>query len=142
KPASAGISGQASGQSFGQASGKASDPPMDFLTSIASARQEVQDLFEAAQDLGNSLSLDETLSVLNVRLRRMVPHHSLAIWLRRDEELIPEYVNGEDYRLLSSLRIPVGQGLSGWVAETGKTIVNGNPSVESGYLNDPTKVST
>jgi GAF domain-containing protein len=33
-------------------------------------------------------------------------------------------------------------GLSGWVAENGKSIVNGNPSVEPGYLKDPTRFST
>ncbi len=114
------------------------EKPMDFLHSIAAARAEVQTLFEISQDLGSSLSLDETLSVLNVRLRRIIPHHSLAIWLRRADLLEPAYVNGEDYRLFSALRIPLGQGLSGWVAENGKPIVNGNPSVEPGYLNDPT----
>jgi diguanylate cyclase (GGDEF)-like protein/putative nucleotidyltransferase with HDIG domain len=113
----------------------------DFLTSIAAARQEVQALFEISQDLGNSLSLDETLSVLAVRLRKIIPHHSLAIWIQREGVLIPEYVTGEDYRLLASLEIPFGQGLSGWVAHTRKPIVNGNPSVESSYLNDATKVS-
>jgi diguanylate cyclase (GGDEF)-like protein/putative nucleotidyltransferase with HDIG domain len=118
------------------------DSSLDFLTSIAAARQEVQALFEISQDLGNSLSLDETLSVLGIRLRRMVPHHALAIWVVRDGALIPEYVNGEDYRLFSSLSIPVGQGLSGWVAENRKSILNGNPSVEPGYLNDPKKFST
>jgi len=56
--------------------------------------------------------------------------------------LVPEYVNGEDYRLFSSLNIPVGQGLSGWVVENRKSILNGNPSVEPGYLNDPKKFST
>ena len=35
-----------------------------------------------------------------------------------------------------------GQGLSGWVAENSKPIINGNPSVEPGYLNDPSKFST
>ena len=109
---------------------------MNFLNLIAGARQEVQALFEISQDLGNSLSLDETLSVLDVRLRRIIPHHSLAVWMVREDELIPEYVNGEDCRLFSSLQIPMGQGLSGWVAENGKPIVNGNPSVEPGYLND------
>src|SRR5579862_5805968 len=118
------------------------DQPADFLASIASARQEVQALFEIAQDLGNSLSLDETLSALNMRLRRIIPHHALAVWLKRDEVLTPEYVNGEDCRLFASLKIPVGQGLSGWVAETGKPIVNGNPSVEPGYLNDSSRATT
>jgi len=31
--------------------------------------------------------------------------------------------------------------LSGWVADNRKPIVNGNPSVEPGYLNDPSKFS-
>ena len=130
-----------------EASSRAADAParnasMDFLTSIAAARQEVQALFEISQDLGNSLSLDETLSVLAVRLRKIIPHHSLAIWVRRDGVLIPDYVSGDDFRLFSALQIPVGQGLSGWVAENRKPILNGNPSVEPGYLNDPAKFST
>ncbi len=115
---------------------------IDFLTSIAAARQEVQALFEIAQDLGNSLSLDETLSVLAVRLRKIIPHHSFAIWLKREDVLKPDYVSGDDFRLFSSLEIPMGQGLSGWVAENRKPILNGNPSVEPGYLNDPSKFST
>jgi len=114
---------------------------VDFLTSIAAARQEVQALFEISQDLGASLSLDETLSVLAVRLRRIIPHHALAIWIRRENTLMPEYVTGDDFRLLSLLEIPVGHGLSGWVAENSKPILNGNPSVEPGYLNDASKVS-
>jgi diguanylate cyclase (GGDEF)-like protein/putative nucleotidyltransferase with HDIG domain len=121
---------------------KSVNAPMDFLTSIAAARQEVQALFEISQDLGNSLSLDETLSVLAVRLRKIIPHHSLAIWVRRESVLMPDYVSGDDFRLFSALEIPVGQGLSGWVAENRKPILNGNPSVEPGYLNDPSKFST
>jgi diguanylate cyclase (GGDEF)-like protein/putative nucleotidyltransferase with HDIG domain len=116
--------------------------PAEFLNSIAAARQEVQALFEISQDLGNSLSLDETLSVLGVRLRRIIPHHSFAIWIRRDGVLQPDYVSGDDFRLFSALEIPIGQGLSGWVAENRKPILNGNPSVEPGYLNDPAKFST
>jgi diguanylate cyclase (GGDEF)-like protein/putative nucleotidyltransferase with HDIG domain len=114
----------------------AAEPPADFLNSIASARHEVQTLLEIAQDLGSSLSLDDTLSVLSTRLRRIIPHHSVAIWLQEGNELAPAYVHGEDYRLFSKLRIPIGQGLSGWVFENSKPIVNGNPTVESGYLND------
>src|SRR5215471_2084581 len=46
----------------------------DFLSSIAEARQEVHLLFEMTRDLGSSLSVDETLSVVAVRLRRMIPY--------------------------------------------------------------------
>jgi len=115
---------------------------VDFLSSIGAARAEVQMLFELASDLGNSLSLCETLSVLAVRLRRLMPYDSIAIYLRRHDTLVPEFVNGENFRLFSALEIPLGQGLSGWVAENRQPIVNGNPSVEPGYLNDPSKFST
>ncbi len=115
---------------------------IDFLSSIAAARQEGQMLFELTQKLGNSLSLDETLSVLAVRLKRLIPYESIAIYVVKEDHLVPEYVNGDNFRLFSSLQIPLGQGVSGWVAENRKAILNGNPSVEPGYLNDPTKFST
>jgi diguanylate cyclase (GGDEF)-like protein/putative nucleotidyltransferase with HDIG domain len=114
----------------------------NFLSSIAAARQEAQSLFELSQDLGASLSLGETLSVFSVKLKPMVPYDAIAIYVLRDDVLMPEYVNGDNYRLFSSLRIPLGDGLSGWVAQNKKAIINGNPSVEPGYLNDPDKFST
>jgi diguanylate cyclase (GGDEF)-like protein/putative nucleotidyltransferase with HDIG domain len=120
----------------------ASGSTNDFLTSIAAARHEAQALFEISQGLGNSLSLDENLSLLAVRLKRMVPYDSLAVYVKREDRLVPEYVSGENFRLFASLEIPIGQGLSGWVAENRKPIMNGNPSVEPGYLNDPNRFST
>jgi len=115
--------------------------PHYFLDSIAAARQEVRLLFELTRELGSSLSLDETLSVVGVRLKRLIPYDAIAVYIVRDQFLVPEYVNGEDFRLFSSLRIPMGQGLSGWVAEKEKSILNGNPSVECAYLKDPQKTS-
>jgi diguanylate cyclase (GGDEF)-like protein len=114
----------------------------DFLTSIASARQEAQTMFELSQDLGISLSLSETLSVLSMRLRRMIPYDSIAVFVNRNGWLLPELVSGENFRMLSSLKIKVGQGLCGWVAENCKPIVNGNPQVEAGYVVDPGKHTT
>jgi diguanylate cyclase (GGDEF)-like protein/putative nucleotidyltransferase with HDIG domain len=114
----------------------------EFLSSIAAARQEAQTLYELTQDLGSSLNLHETLSVLDSRLQRLIPYDAIAVYVLREGTLIPEYVSGENFRLFSSLEIPVGQGLSGWVAETRKPILNGNPSVEPGYLNDPAKFSS
>jgi diguanylate cyclase (GGDEF)-like protein len=117
-------------------------PPMDPLSSIAAATQEAQMLYELTQDLGNSLSLQEALAFVGVRLKRLIPYETIATYIRRDEKLIPEYVSGDNMRLFTALEIPVGQGLSGWVLENNKPILNGNPSVEAGYLNDPTKYST
>jgi diguanylate cyclase (GGDEF)-like protein/putative nucleotidyltransferase with HDIG domain len=125
-----------------EAQGKRPLPERSFLGSIAAARQEAQTLFELSQDLGASLSLGETLSVFAVKLRRAMPYDAIAIYVRHGDELVPEYVNGDNFRLFASLRIPMGQGLSGWVAQNLKPILNGNPSVEPGYLNDASKYST
>jgi diguanylate cyclase (GGDEF)-like protein/putative nucleotidyltransferase with HDIG domain len=111
----------------------------DFLTSIASARHEAQTMFELSQDLGVSLSLSETLSVLSMRLRRLIPYDSIAVFVNRNGWLLPELVSGENFRELSALKIKVGEGLCGWVAENCKPIVNGNPQVEEGYRVDPGK---
>jgi len=114
----------------------------DFLNSIAAARLEARTLFELTHNLGNSLRLDETLLILADGVSKVVPHQAIAIYLLRDKKLVPEFVSGENSRLFSALEIPFGQGLSGWVAQNRKPILNGNPSVEPGYLNDPTKFST
>jgi putative nucleotidyltransferase with HDIG domain len=119
-----------------------SEPAQDFLTRIAAARQEAQVLSALSSQFGTTLRLEDTLSMLSVRLKHLVPHDSMAVYLPRNKVLIPEYVSGDNFRLFSSLRIPLGEGLSGWVAQNHKPILNGNPSVEPGYLNDPTKYST
>ncbi|MBZ5608015.1 MAG: diguanylate cyclase [Acidobacteriia bacterium] len=125
-----------------QRSQGSADKPVNFLSSIAAARQEVLNLFELAQDLGNSLSLNETMSLLAIRLKRMVPYDAMAIYVLRGETLRAEYVNGENLRLFSSLEIPLGQGLTGWVAENRKPIINGNPSVEPGYVDDESRYTS
>jgi diguanylate cyclase (GGDEF)-like protein/putative nucleotidyltransferase with HDIG domain len=116
--------------------------PADYLASIAAAGLEAHTLFEFMRELGASLNLDETLSVLALRLKRLCPYDCVAIYILRGGKLIPEYVIGENFHLFSSLEIPLGEGISGWVADKREPVVNGNPSVEPGYLNDPSKFST
>jgi len=108
----------------------------DFLSSIASARQEAQALFELSQELGNSLSLDETLSLLSIRLRKLIPYDSIVAFVQKGNLLVPEFVSGDNFRLLSSLEVPLGEGLCGWVAGNSQPIINGNPAVEPGYALD------
>ncbi len=115
---------------------------MNFTLSIAAARQEIQTLLEVTRDIGTSLSIDDTLSLLAGRLKNIVPHDGLAIYITEVNVLRPEYVTGAEAKLFGALEIPMGQGLSGWVVENQQPIVNGSPSVEPGYLNDPTKFSS
>lgn len=113
----------------------------DFISSIASARHEVQTILEMTHDLSGSLRLEDTLSMFGSRLKEIVPFDCIAVYIQDGAILRPRYVSGENSRLFMGLEIPMGGGLSGWVAENRKPIINGNPSVEPGYLDDPKKFS-
>jgi diguanylate cyclase (GGDEF)-like protein/putative nucleotidyltransferase with HDIG domain len=107
--------------------------PIGFMVSIAGARREFRSLVGIIEDLGSSLSVAETLSLLAVRLKRLVPHDMAAIFVRQGEKLLPTYASGADARLFTCAEMVVGEGLTGWVVKNRKPIVNGNPSVEPGY---------
>ncbi len=112
----------------------------DYAAVIAAAEQKSRDIAEVC--VSAALSSEDIFSLLSVRLKHLVPYDSMAVYGRKGDTLVPEFVSGENFRLFSCLRIPLGEGLSGWVAQNHKAILNGNPSVEPGYLNDPTKYST
>jgi diguanylate cyclase (GGDEF)-like protein len=74
-----------------------------------------------------------------LRLRKLIPYDSIAVLVNRNGWLLPELVSGENFRALSAMKIRVGEGLCGWVAENCKPIINGNPQVELSYDVDPEK---
>ena len=114
---------------------------LDLVAAISAARNaasEVSDLRKQSP----VLRLEDVFSLVAIRLKQLVPYDALAAYCVRGEVLVPVFVSGENFRLFSNLRIPMGEGLSGWVAENHKAILNGNPSVEPGYLNDANQYST
>ena len=131
-----------SAEAVGPVSGRPADYNLDLSTRISAARQQSQEIVELNRKPGASLRREDIHSLMAVRLKHLVPHDSMAVYVPKNGVLEPEFVSGDNFRLFSSLRIPAGEGLSGWVAQNHKPILNGNPSVEPGYLNDPTKCST
>jgi putative nucleotidyltransferase with HDIG domain len=109
---------------------------------IETARRQGQEIADLSRQNVVSIGVRDILSLLAVRIKTLVPHDAMAVYCPKDDVLAAEFVSGDNFRLFSSLRIPLGEGLSGWVAQNHKAILNGNPSVEPGYLNDPTKYST
>jgi diguanylate cyclase (GGDEF)-like protein/putative nucleotidyltransferase with HDIG domain len=98
-----------------------------FLARIAAARREEQMLFQLARELGNSLSLDETLAVCALRVKALCPYDSIAIYIRRDNLLVAEYASGESFWSFGLRETPWGQGLVGWVAENRTPVLNADP---------------
>jgi diguanylate cyclase (GGDEF)-like protein/putative nucleotidyltransferase with HDIG domain len=102
--------------------------------SITSARQEIRAIVDLAMDLSKSLHMEDGLAILAERLKQLVPYDCMAVYVRERSVLKARYTSGLNSQAFASLEIPVGQGLSGWVMENGKAIINGNPAVEPGYV--------
>jgi putative nucleotidyltransferase with HDIG domain len=131
------------------------DAPATGFESSA-AENTGRDLANLHRSLAEAEGLGRTMAKLSVALEKAsdpeswtrelcgglaesMPYDALAIYRRQGESLFPEFTDGEGFLDFLSVQIPVGQGLSGWVAENGMAIVNGNPAVEPGYVLDPSK---
>jgi len=99
----------------------------------AASANEIWSFDRSESGLG-SLRSEEALAVAALRLKALVPYDAIAFYASIDGVVRPRLVSGDDQRLLSALCVPLGQGLIGWVAEVGKPILNGNPTVEPGYV--------
>jgi putative nucleotidyltransferase with HDIG domain len=115
--------------------GTASDP----VSQISDARKRGEEILGLTKQIGASVNVEDALSLLASRLKRLISHDSMAVFFPSSGILLPEFVSGDNFRLISSLRIPLGKGLVGWVAQNRKSILNGNPTVEPGYAVDPAK---
>ena len=113
----------------------------DQLNWRSTTREEVQLLFELTHDLAASANLKDILALLAARLKEVVLYNAIGISICRGSLLVPEYVEGESFRLLSSLEVPIGDGLSGRVAQTGRPILNGDPTLEFAYSCDPERTT-
>ena len=85
-----------------------------------------------ASALGD-LAIEEVLAIFAIRIKSVVPYQAIAFFVSEGATVRPEFATGEDSAALVSLRVPIGEGLAGWVAQARRPILNGNPAVEPGY---------
>jgi putative methionine-R-sulfoxide reductase with GAF domain len=83
-----------------------------------------------------SLQWEEALAVASIRIQRVIAYDAIALCACDETTVHAKFVGGDDRAGLAALRVPLGEGLLGWVADVGKPILNGNPAVEPGYSSD------
>jgi len=105
--------------------------------SVQAAERDAQALLNLSQSLGSSLRLNEIVAVMASRLFSLIPYDACAFYLQQGETLHPQFLGGEFVKSFNANPIPEGQGISGWVAQNGKAILNGNATVEPNYLGKP-----
>jgi diguanylate cyclase (GGDEF)-like protein/putative nucleotidyltransferase with HDIG domain len=123
------------------ATGYSEPDKTNHLKNIAAANQEVYSLYELVQTVGTSLSLTETLSLIALKIRKVIPCDTYVTYLRQDDQLIPHYIDGKEKETFSDLPIPLGEGITGWVAENKRSLINANPMVEFGSLGSTARVT-
>jgi len=89
--------------------------------------------------MANGAASGDAMALLAMQMYELIPYDAIVLYDIRTDTLVPVWQSGEQARLFASFEIPMGSGLSGWFAENGRAIVNGNPSVEPGFLNDPAR---
>lgn len=109
-------------------------PDAGFAASVPSSTGQSggSTLVDVLSRSNDPLTLEEMLSSTALRIRHLLAFDSISVFVVREDVLAARFALGEGVRQLSSLRVPMGQGLAGWVAETGNFIMNGNPGVEPG----------
>ncbi len=110
-------------------------PKDDIMDPIVSARQETQLLQGLASDLAHSARLEEVVRAIHKCLSQMIQFDTLGIYVRKDDELHPTYFLGGNEALFTMEPFPIAKGLSGWVAQEGRPVLNGNVSLEPCYSN-------
>lgn len=109
----------------------AQDPRFD---EISASTDEMLTLFELARSLSPTTSLLDVGDIIAKHVRRLIPC-SLCVFFILDvdsDELVASHVSGEPASIITGLRIPRGQRLSGWVAANRQTIRNSDPVLDFG----------
>ncbi len=101
---------------------------------FSSAAEETSAIDKLSQMLGRFLSARTASSTMAELLQSLVPFDCLAIYLKQGEAVSARYLEGRLAQAFTTQPIPVGEGLSGWVVDSGRPIVNGNPTVEPNLL--------
>ena len=108
--------------------------PSARLEEISASTDEMLTLFDLARSLSPSMNVSDIGDIISKHVRRLVPC-SLCVFYLLDsatDELAAIHVSGDQAALITGLRIPRGQRLSGWVAANRQTIRNSDPVLDFG----------
>jgi putative nucleotidyltransferase with HDIG domain len=123
--------------SRGEAPGNGYEPERSSLNAGENGREApAAALSELRRGLRHARGVRETGAVAAHSLQMQIPFDCIAVYTRSGGAIRAQYMNGSCECAFSSQPIPLGEGLSGWVTENARCILNGNPTVEPNFLAD------
>ncbi len=130
--------GDAPAAGFASVGDTQAHPILELASGSAFDCTRLENLLASAHSVEAVLTMDETLALFAARLAHNITFDDLVLYVRQKDILLPAFVTGKHRPSIEPLRIPVGQGVTGWVAQANRTILNGNPSVEPGWTEPET----
>lgn len=104
-------------------------------SAVAAAVQQVTLLFDRSRGLSDWLSERDLSAMMSACLRPLIPSDGMAVYGKSSADAVALlYKDGACASVFSDRPIALGAGLSGWVIENGRPILNGNPTVETQLL--------
>jgi putative nucleotidyltransferase with HDIG domain len=99
---------------------------------IAHAHREIYALYEIAQTMGTSLGMADTMALISSKLTNLVPFSACALFLydESDDTAALPLRDGRRSRVIGTMVVRSGQGLTGWVARNRRPLVNARPSAD------------
>jgi len=106
--------------------------PSTVFDDIAIAHGEIYALYQIAQTMGTSLGVSDSMTLISSKLSSVVPFSACALFLFDQETnaLTCRFAAGTDFELMQQLTLKNGEGMTGWVARSRRTLVNARPSAD------------
>ena len=113
-------------------SANAADDDYGFIEQIKLANREVFTLYELAREFTSSVDLEEILCLFAKKVGEFVPFKTCAVYLLDEERQYATamHVEGANSVELTSQRVKVGQGATGYVLKTGEKVLNADPDID------------
>jgi diguanylate cyclase (GGDEF)-like protein/putative nucleotidyltransferase with HDIG domain len=101
-------------------------PVSNAFQNISRATQETHALYDIAQTLGTRIGVDETMELLMGKLDPLVPASCWALYVyEADTRMLQcRFASGLEPEVVQALRLPAGEGPTGWAARHRSPAVN------------------
>ena len=106
-----------------------------YVEQIKLANREVISLYELAREFSSSLDLDDALGMFCRKLDEMVPFDTCAVYLLDGpkRQAAAAHVIGLNAESLTSRKVRIGQGATGFALKTRERVQNVDPDLDFSY---------
>jgi putative nucleotidyltransferase with HDIG domain len=99
---------------------------------ISFSRKELAAVYELVQTLNAARNRDQLISAFMEKLSSIVPFDTcaLAVVAQDSGEIVVEHAKGQHAAMIKGRKVPLGEGITGWVIANRKAFCNSDPQLD------------